>query len=139
MRIASMIRIKLFYFPPSSPRQQLALNKLEQFALRAFFCLHRTCYIYLSLSRRPCGLLAVACPPASWYPQKNANLLIPVNPGSYTKRSATELMPIDRKPEFFKGAQLKVGIIGCGYVGLPLALRFAEAGHKVTGFDTDSN
>jgi UDP-N-acetyl-D-glucosamine dehydrogenase len=46
-------------------------------------------------------------------------------------------MPIDRKPEFFKGAQLKVAIIGCGYVGLPLALRFAEAGHRVTGFDTD--
>ncbi len=46
-------------------------------------------------------------------------------------------MPIDRKPEFFKGTQLKVGIIGCGYVGLPLALRFAEAGHKVTGFDVD--
>ena len=46
-------------------------------------------------------------------------------------------MPIERRPEFFKGAQLKVGIIGCGYVGLPLALRFAEAGHKVTGFDTD--
>jgi UDP-N-acetyl-D-glucosamine dehydrogenase len=46
-------------------------------------------------------------------------------------------MPTDRKPEFFKGAQLKVGIIGCGYVGLPLALRFAEAGHRVTGFDTD--
>jgi UDP-N-acetyl-D-glucosamine dehydrogenase len=48
-------------------------------------------------------------------------------------------MPIDRKPEFFKGAQLKVAIIGCGYVGLPLALRFAEAGHKVMGFDTDPN
>ena len=46
-------------------------------------------------------------------------------------------MAIDRKPEFFKGAQLRVAIIGCGYVGLPLALRFAEAGHKVTGFDTD--
>src|SRR5262244_2817355 len=46
-------------------------------------------------------------------------------------------MPIDRKPEFFKGTQLKVAVIGCGYVGLPLALRFAEAGHKVTGFDTD--
>jgi UDP-N-acetyl-D-glucosamine dehydrogenase len=27
--------------------------------------------------------------------------------------------------------------MGCGYVGLPLALRFAEAGHRVTGFDTD--
>src|SRR5258706_2775120 len=48
-------------------------------------------------------------------------------------------MPTDRKREFFKGAELKVAIIGCGYVGLPLALRFAEAGHKVTGFDTDPN
>jgi UDP-N-acetyl-D-glucosamine dehydrogenase len=46
-------------------------------------------------------------------------------------------MPTDRKPEFFKGAQLRVGIIGLGYVGLPLGLRFAEAGHRVTGFDTD--
>jgi UDP-N-acetyl-D-glucosamine dehydrogenase len=46
-------------------------------------------------------------------------------------------MPIERKPEYFKGAQLKVGIIGLGYVGLPLALRFAEAGHRVTGFDVD--
>ena len=52
-------------------------------------------------------------------------------------RSDYSQMPTDRKPEFFKGAQLRVGIIGCGYVGLPLALRFAEAGHKVTGFDTD--
>src|SRR5216684_6131707 len=46
-------------------------------------------------------------------------------------------MATDRRPEFFKGGQLKVAIIGCGYVCLPLALRFAEAGHKVTGFDTD--
>ena len=46
-------------------------------------------------------------------------------------------MPIERKPEYFKGARLKVGIIGCGYVGLPLGLRFAEAGHAVVGFDTD--
>jgi UDP-N-acetyl-D-glucosamine dehydrogenase len=46
-------------------------------------------------------------------------------------------MPTDRRPEYFKGAQLRVGIIGCGYVGLPLGLRFAEAGHRVTGFDTD--
>lgn len=46
-------------------------------------------------------------------------------------------MATDRKPEFFKGSQLKIGIIGCGYVGLPLALRFAEAGHTVMGFDTD--
>ena len=46
-------------------------------------------------------------------------------------------MPTDRRPEYFKGAQLRVGIIGLGYVGLPLGLRFAEAGHRVTGFDTD--
>jgi len=46
-------------------------------------------------------------------------------------------MPADRRPEYFKGSQLRVGIIGMGYVGLPLALRFAEAGHRVTGFDTD--
>ena len=30
-----------------------------------------------------------------------------------------------------------VGIIGLGYVGLPLALRFAEVGVKVLGFDID--
>ena len=30
---------------------------------------------------------------------------------------------------------MKVGIIGLGYVGLPLAVAFAEAGHKVTGVD----
>ena len=48
-------------------------------------------------------------------------------------------MTIERKPEYFKGAQLKVGIIGCGYVGLPLGLRFAEAGHRVLGFDLDSS
>ncbi len=46
-------------------------------------------------------------------------------------------MATERKAEYFKGAQLKVGIIGCGYVGLPLGLRFAEAGHRVTGFDVD--
>ena len=46
-------------------------------------------------------------------------------------------MPLERKPEYFKGSQLKVGVIGCGYVGLPLGLRFAEAGHRVVGFDTD--
>lgn len=32
-----------------------------------------------------------------------------------------------------------VGIYGLGYVGLPLALRFAQVGIKVTGFDIDKN
>src|SRR5271163_3275224 len=46
-------------------------------------------------------------------------------------------MGADRKPEFFAGKDIRIGIIGCGYVGLPLALRFAETGHRVMGFDTD--
>jgi UDP-N-acetyl-D-glucosamine dehydrogenase len=32
---------------------------------------------------------------------------------------------------------MKVGIIGIGYVGLPLAVAFAEAGHEVVGLDAD--
>src|SRR5215469_16810370 len=32
----------------------------------------------------------------------------------------------------------KVGVIGLGYVGLPLSLLFSEAGFKVTGFDIDA-
>jgi len=31
----------------------------------------------------------------------------------------------------------KIGIIGLGYVGLPLALRFCQENFKVTGFDSD--
>lgn len=32
-----------------------------------------------------------------------------------------------------------IGIVGLGYVGLPLMLRFAEVGYKVLGFDIDNN
>ena len=32
---------------------------------------------------------------------------------------------------------MKVGIVGLGYVGLPLALAFAEEGHEVVGVDAD--
>ena len=32
---------------------------------------------------------------------------------------------------------MRVGIVGLGYVGLPLAVGFAEAGHDVLGVDTD--
>ena len=34
-----------------------------------------------------------------------------------------------------KNKDLKVGIVGIGYVGLPLAVEFAEAGYKTIGFD----
>ncbi|MED4207561.1 nucleotide sugar dehydrogenase [Neobacillus mesonae] len=33
----------------------------------------------------------------------------------------------------------KIGIVGLGFVGLPLALLFAEKGFKVTGIDVDNN
>jgi UDP-N-acetyl-D-glucosamine dehydrogenase len=46
-------------------------------------------------------------------------------------------MAVERTPEFFARKGIKVGIIGCGYVGLPLGLRFADEGHVVTGFDLD--
>ncbi len=32
----------------------------------------------------------------------------------------------------------KIGVIGLGYVGLPLSLLFSEAGFKITGFDIDT-
>ena len=35
--------------------------------------------------------------------------------------------------------QSKIGIIGLGYVGLPLAIRFSEEGFKVIGFDIDDS
>jgi UDP-N-acetyl-D-glucosamine dehydrogenase len=33
---------------------------------------------------------------------------------------------------------MKIGIVGLGYVGLPLAVAFAEAGHEVVALDADS-
>jgi len=36
-----------------------------------------------------------------------------------------------------EGRTARVGIIGLGYVGLPLARAFADAGYPVLGFDTD--
>src|SRR3954463_10850765 len=33
---------------------------------------------------------------------------------------------------------MHIGIMGLGYVGLPLAVAFAEEGHSVIGLDTDA-
>src|SRR5256886_12791479 len=37
-----------------------------------------------------------------------------------------------------RGGQARIGVIGLGYVGLPLAVEFARAGFDVTGFDVDT-
>jgi UDP-N-acetyl-D-glucosamine dehydrogenase len=38
-----------------------------------------------------------------------------------------------------KNNSAKIGIVGLGYVGLPLMLRFIEEGYKVVGFDIDEH
>ena len=35
--------------------------------------------------------------------------------------------------------QATIGVIGLGYVGLPLVIRFAEEGFKVIGFDINES
>ncbi|MBW2134529.1 MAG: nucleotide sugar dehydrogenase [Deltaproteobacteria bacterium] len=46
-------------------------------------------------------------------------------------------MPLDLLAKI-RNKQALVGIIGLGYVGLPLVLRFAEVGFRVLGFDNDA-
>ena len=38
----------------------------------------------------------------------------------------------------FRSRKAVVGIVGLGYVGLPLILRFADAGFRTLGFDIDA-
>ena len=40
--------------------------------------------------------------------------------------------------ERLAGRKAVVGVIGLGYVGIPLALRFSEVGFRILGFDIDS-
>ena len=36
-----------------------------------------------------------------------------------------------------ESGEARIGVIGLGYVGLPLAVEFAKVGFRVTGFDVD--
>src|SRR6185436_9309392 len=40
--------------------------------------------------------------------------------------------------ERIKAREAKVGVVGMGYVGLPLGMAFAEAGFPVVGLDVDA-
>ena len=46
--------------------------------------------------------------------------------------------PVERLARRIESREAIVGIVGLGYVGLPLALTFTEAGFRVIGFDTDA-
>jgi UDP-N-acetyl-D-glucosamine dehydrogenase len=47
--------------------------------------------------------------------------------------------PLDVLLERIRTKQARIGIIGLGYVGLPLAVEFARAGFHVTGLDVDTS
>lgn len=47
------------------------------------------------------------------------------------------MMPSNVIPRDPEGNGSRVAVVGLGYVGLPLALAFARAGHQVTGVDVD--
>ncbi len=44
----------------------------------------------------------------------------------------------ERLTQKFDQQNAQIGVIGLGYVGLPLAVAFAEAGYRVVGVDLDS-
>src|SRR5690349_1458983 len=44
-----------------------------------------------------------------------------------------------RLTERLRTRQARIGVIGLGYVGLPLAVQFAEAGFVVTPVDVDAS
>ena len=48
------------------------------------------------------------------------------------------MMVIDQFIKKIQKRKAFIGIIGMGYVGLPLVLRFCEEGFRVLGFDVDS-
>ena len=45
---------------------------------------------------------------------------------------------VDLLKERIARREYTVGVIGLGYVGLPLVLRFGEVGFRVIGFDIDA-
>jgi UDP-N-acetyl-D-glucosamine dehydrogenase len=46
-------------------------------------------------------------------------------------------MSVESWRQSYRENKIKVGVVGLGYVGLPLAVSFAKQGHEVLGFDID--
>ncbi|MFZ2491330.1 MAG: nucleotide sugar dehydrogenase [Thermoanaerobaculia bacterium] len=55
-----------------------------------------------------------------------------------TVANPTETSQLDHLLERIQNRTANVGVVGLGYVGLPLALLFCETGFQVTGFDVDA-
>ena len=58
-------------------------------------------------------------------------------PGHTTSSTSLPTPALDKLESRIRERACHVGVYGLGYVGLPLALRFAQMGIKVTGFDID--
>src|SRR4051812_46984087 len=52
--------------------------------------------------------------------------------------TSLESQTVDALLEAIRTRAARVGVIGLGYVGLPLVLLFEEAGFPVVGFDVDT-
>ena len=53
------------------------------------------------------------------------------------KKRARKLDAAARLRDRIASRTARVGIVGLGYVGLPLAMEFAKSGFEVTGIDVD--
>jgi UDP-N-acetyl-D-glucosamine dehydrogenase len=55
-----------------------------------------------------------------------------------TTTTSTENTTLDAFLESVRSRTARIGVVGLGYVGLPLVLQFEEGGFAVTGFDVDA-
>jgi UDP-N-acetyl-D-glucosamine dehydrogenase len=53
------------------------------------------------------------------------------------QRGGTQVRDISALLDAYRTRRIKIGIVGLGYVGIPLALTAARAGFRVLGFDID--
>ncbi len=60
-------------------------------------------------------------------------MAMPVSRGQFFRMSVFQRVSVSA----FDPNPMKIGIVGLGYVGLPLALQFARGGVEVIGFDID--
>src|SRR2546430_5125416 len=54
-----------------------------------------------------------------------------------TTTTSSASSPVASVLDRIRSKEARVGVIGLGYVGLPLAVEFSRAGFHVTGFDVD--